>query len=119
MSEKRRMIGEVTAGGHLARKKGVPLSVEYVSQVDSTAGKSTAEDNTMESAAVGSAADRSAASDHAPDYPSSLVGTSVVTLDDISTSQIRELLHRAQYIDAHRKTVAHTLRWQGAGHVVL
>ena len=108
MSEKRRMIGEVTAGGHLARKKGVPLSVEYVSQVDSTAGKSTAEDNTMESAAVGSAADRSAASDHAPDYPSSLVGTSVVTLDDISTSQIRELLHWAQYIDAHRKTVAHT-----------
>jgi aspartate carbamoyltransferase catalytic subunit len=105
MSEKRRMIGEVTAGGHLARKKGVPLSVEYVSQVDSTAedapiGNGIAENSVGETAAAASA--------KAPDYPSSLVGTSVVTLDDISTQQIRELLHRAQYIDAHRTTVAHT-----------
>ncbi|KAE8130312.1 aspartate carbamoyltransferase [Bifidobacterium tibiigranuli] len=57
--------------------------------------------------AVGSATVQSAPA-NASGYPSSLVGTSVVTLDDISTSQISELLHRAQYIDAHRKTVAHT-----------
>ena len=37
-----------------------------------------------------------------------MVGRHVVTLDDVSTAQIRELLHKAQYIDAHRKEVAHT-----------
>lgn len=38
----------------------------------------------------------------------SLVGSSVVTLDDISTSQIRELLRKAHFIDTHRRQVAHT-----------
>ncbi|KFI76862.1 aspartate carbamoyltransferase [Bifidobacterium mongoliense] len=38
---------------------------------------------------------------------SDLIGSSVVTLDDVSTGQILELLHQAQYIDAHRSTVAH------------
>lgn len=37
-----------------------------------------------------------------------MVGRSVVTLDDLSTHQIRELLHKAQYIDSHRRDVAHT-----------
>lgn len=37
-----------------------------------------------------------------------LKGTSVVTLDDISTAQITELLHKARYIDTHRARVAHT-----------
>ncbi|MBM6699356.1 aspartate carbamoyltransferase [Bifidobacterium pullorum subsp. saeculare] len=36
-----------------------------------------------------------------------VVGRSVVTLDDLSTGQIRELLHKAEYIDAHRREVAH------------
>ena len=38
----------------------------------------------------------------------SLSGKSVVTLDDISTAQIRMLLDKARYIDSHRKEVAHT-----------
>ncbi len=38
----------------------------------------------------------------------SMVGTSVITLDDLSIAQIRELLDKAQYIDTHRKEVAHT-----------
>ena len=37
-----------------------------------------------------------------------MVGKSVITLDDLSIPQIRELLHKAQYIDSHRKDVAHT-----------
>ena len=37
-----------------------------------------------------------------------MVGKSVVTLDDLSRAQIRELLHKAQYIDAHRREVSHT-----------
>lgn len=38
----------------------------------------------------------------------SLANKSVVTLDDISTAQIRMLLDKARYIDEHRKEVAHT-----------
>lgn len=38
----------------------------------------------------------------------SMVGTSVITLDDLSIAQIRELLDKARYIDTHRKEVAHT-----------
>ena len=38
----------------------------------------------------------------------SIVGTSVITLDDLTVTQIEELLHKAQYIDSHRKEVAHT-----------
>ncbi|NMM99689.1 aspartate carbamoyltransferase [Bifidobacterium sp. DSM 109958] len=41
-----------------------------------------------------------------PEVP--LKGRSLVTLDDISTRQIEELLHKAAYIDAHRREVAHT-----------
>ena len=37
-----------------------------------------------------------------------MVGKSVITLDDLSIRQIQELLHKAQYIDSHRKEVAHT-----------
>ena len=37
-----------------------------------------------------------------------MIGRSVVTLDDLSTSQIREILDKAQYIDAHRREVSHT-----------
>ncbi|KAA8818193.1 aspartate carbamoyltransferase [Bifidobacterium vespertilionis] len=37
-----------------------------------------------------------------------LKGRSLVTLDDISTHQIEELLHKAAYIDSHRREVAHT-----------
>ena len=37
-----------------------------------------------------------------------MVGRSVITLDDLSVDQIRELLHKARYIDEHRKLVAHT-----------
>ena len=37
-----------------------------------------------------------------------MVGKSVVTLDGLSTSQILDLLHKAEYIDSHRKEVAHT-----------
>ena len=37
-----------------------------------------------------------------------LVGQSVITLDTLSISQIRDLLHKAAYIDANRKRVAHT-----------
>lgn len=40
--------------------------------------------------------------------PLSLVGSSVVTLDDVPISQIRLLLDKAQYIDAHRTQVAST-----------
>ena len=36
-----------------------------------------------------------------------MVGKSVITLDDLSIRQIQELLHKAQYIDSHRKEVAH------------
>lgn len=39
---------------------------------------------------------------------SSLVGSSVVTLDNIPTSEIRLLLDKAQYIDSHREEVANT-----------
>lgn len=38
----------------------------------------------------------------------SLVGSSVVTLDDIPIPEIQLLLDKAQYIDAHRKAVANT-----------
>ena len=41
-----------------------------------------------------------------PEVP--LKGRSLVTLDDFSTHQIEELLHKAEYIDAHRREVAHT-----------
>ena len=37
-----------------------------------------------------------------------MVGKSVITLDDLSIRQIQEMLHKAQYIDSHRKEVAHT-----------
>ena len=37
-----------------------------------------------------------------------MVGKSVVTLDDLTTSQIVDLLHKAQYIETHRHEVAHT-----------
>ena len=37
-----------------------------------------------------------------------MVGQSVITLDTLSISQIRDLLHKAAYIDANRKRVAHT-----------
>ena len=37
-----------------------------------------------------------------------LVGQSVITLDTLSISQIRDLLHKAAYIGANRKRVAHT-----------
>lgn len=37
-----------------------------------------------------------------------MVGRHVVTLDDLSTAQIGDLLHRAHYIDTHRAEVAHT-----------
>ena len=37
-----------------------------------------------------------------------LVGQSVITLDTLSISQIRDLLHKAAYIDANRNRVAHT-----------
>jgi aspartate carbamoyltransferase catalytic subunit len=39
---------------------------------------------------------------------SSLVGRSVVTLDDITTAQIQDLLLKARYIDTHRAQVSHT-----------
>ncbi|MFC0265130.1 aspartate carbamoyltransferase [Alloscardovia macacae] len=39
---------------------------------------------------------------------SSLVGKSVVTLDDLSVPQIDDLLLKARYIDSHRREVAHT-----------
>ncbi len=47
-------------------------------------------------------------SEFEPTVESSMVARSVITLDDLSVNQIRELLHKAQYIDAHRKLVAHT-----------
>ena len=43
-----------------------------------------------------------------PAVETPMVGKSVITLDDLSINQIRELLHKAQYIDSHRKEVAHT-----------
>ena len=42
------------------------------------------------------------------DTEPSMVGKSVVTLDDLTTSQIVDLLHKAQYIETHRHEVAHT-----------
>ena len=36
------------------------------------------------------------------------IGKSVVTLDDLSKEQIELLIRKAEYIDANRKTVAHT-----------
>lgn len=38
----------------------------------------------------------------------SLVGSSVVTLDDIPIPEVQLLLDKAQYIDEHRKEVANT-----------
>ena len=49
--------------------------------------------------------------DHASNTSSAVVplrGRSVVTLDDIPTTQILDLLDRAAYIDTHRRQVAHT-----------
>ncbi len=37
-----------------------------------------------------------------------MVGRSVVTLDDLSTTEILDLLDKAHYIDGHRRQVAHT-----------
>ncbi|KFI65981.1 aspartate carbamoyltransferase [Bifidobacterium cuniculi] len=37
-----------------------------------------------------------------------MVGMSVITLDSLSVPQIQDLLHKARYIDAHRRQVAHT-----------
>lgn len=77
------MIGKVTLVTTLVNsyeEKGGPLSAEHTSP----SGLSTSGE------------------------PRSLKGSSVVTLDGISTDQIRELLHRARYIDTHRSTVAHT-----------
>ena len=37
-----------------------------------------------------------------------MVGKSVVTMDGLSTNQILDLLHKAEYIDSHRKEIAHT-----------
>ena len=37
-----------------------------------------------------------------------MVGKSVVTLDGLSTNQILDLLHKAEYIDSHRTEIAHT-----------
>ena len=36
-----------------------------------------------------------------------MLGKSVISLDDLSIPQITDLLHKAQYIDGHRKEVAH------------
>ena len=47
-----------------------------------------------------------------------MVGKSVITLDDLSIRQIQELLHKAQYIDSHRKRSGAHLRWQGARHFI-
>ena len=47
-----------------------------------------------------------------------MVGKSVITLDDLSIRQIQEMLHKAQYIDSHRKEVAHTCEGRGACHFV-
>lgn len=71
----------------LRTKKGEPLSVAQISKPDASAF----DDNL-----------------HSSIPSSSIVGKSVVTLDDLSTTQIRELLHKARYIDAHRKEVANT-----------
>lgn len=43
-----------------------------------------------------------------PAVETPMVGKSVITLDDLSIRQIQEMLHKAQYIDSHRKEVAHT-----------
>lgn len=43
-----------------------------------------------------------------PAVETPMVGKSIITLDDLSIRQIQELLHKAQYIDSHRKEVAHT-----------
>lgn len=42
------------------------------------------------------------------DVSHSLAGQSVITLDDIATTQICMLLDKARYIDEHRNEVAHT-----------
>lgn len=36
-----------------------------------------------------------------------MVGMSVITLDSLSVPQIQDLLHKARYIDTHRRQVAH------------
>ena len=38
-----------------------------------------------------------------PAVETPMVGKSVITLDDLSIRQIQEMLHKAQYIDSHRK----------------
>ena len=43
-----------------------------------------------------------------PAVETPMVGKSVIPLDDLSIRQIQEMLHKAQYIDSHRKEVAHT-----------
>lgn len=43
-----------------------------------------------------------------PRSTSSLEGHSIVTLDDMSTTDIQDILDRAGYIDAHRAEVSHT-----------
>ena len=43
-----------------------------------------------------------------PAVETPMVGKSVITLDDLSIRQIQEMLHKAQYIDSHRKEVALT-----------
>ena len=43
-----------------------------------------------------------------PAVETPMVGKSVITLDDLSINQIRELIHKAQYIDSNRKEVANT-----------
>lgn len=48
------------------------------------------------------------ASQLASNAEQAFVGSSVVTLDDLSREQIQLLLAKAAYIDAHRKEVAHT-----------
>lgn len=75
----------------LYAKKGEPLSAEDIPKTGTIAG-------------VGS---DTADAVHRRDT-SSIVGRSVVTLDDLSTIQIRELLRKAQYIDSHRAQVAGT-----------
>ncbi len=37
-----------------------------------------------------------------------IAGKSVITLDDLSLNQLRDLIHKAEYIDSHRRQVAHT-----------
>ena len=44
---------------------------------------------------------------HTDQLSAPMAGRSVVTLDDLSTGEIRELLHKADYIEANRRRVAH------------